>query len=312
MTTKKGQTATYLRVSGEDQSLARQQELTDRADKTFPEKESGREGNDRPVLRECIDWLRDGDTFLVWSIDRLARSIVDLNRIVSELRGKGVTVHFEKEQMTFKPDEEADPYTEAMFNMLGTFAQFERRIIRQRQLEGIALAKAAGKHRGQKPSLFAAQLVELREKEAAGIPKARIAREMGVSRKTVYRALDPDYMSIEQWLAASGKTPKQIEAAKENDARLKREEQERIAMWRKRDMAKALSMDTPPALTFEQTSDIGDVFYYAEVDGDPEPTVEEISEQTGIAAELVAEYLADDHYLDRDRWELMRKEAADA
>lgn len=312
MTTKKGQIATYLRVSGEDQSLARQQELADRADKTFPEKESGREGNERPVLQECIDWLRDGDTLLVWSIDRLARSIVDLNRIVSELRGKGVTVHFEKEQMTFKPDEEADPYTEAMFNMLGTFAQFERRIIRQRQLEGIALAKAAGKYKGQKPKLTAAQLVELREKEALGVPKAEIARQMGVSRKTVYRALDSDYMSIEQWQTATGKTPKQIEAAKKNDARLERERQERVAMWRKRDMEKALAMDTPPALTFEQTSDIGDVFYYAEVNGDPDPTVGEISEQTGIAAALVVEYLADDQYMDRDRWELMRKEAADA
>ena len=123
---------------------------------------------------------------------------------------KGVTVHFEKEQMTFKPDEEADPYTEAMFNMLGTFAQFERRIIRQRQLEGIALAKAAGKYKGQKPKLTAAQLVELREKDALGVPKAEIARQMGVSRKTVYRALDSDYMSIEQWQTATGKTPKQI------------------------------------------------------------------------------------------------------
>lgn len=205
MTTSSGQSVAYIRVSGEDQNLARQQELADRADKVFPEKESGKEGGERPVLRECIDWVRSGDTVLVWSIDRLARSIVDLNSIVSELRTKGVSVHFEKEQMTFKPDEEADPYTEAMFNMLGTFAQFERRIIRQRQLEGIAVAKAAGKYKGQKPSLFAAQLAELREKEAAGIPKARIAREMGISRKTVYRALDPSYMSIEQWRESTGK-----------------------------------------------------------------------------------------------------------
>lgn len=311
MTTKKGQTATYIRVSGEDQNLARQQELADRADRVFPEKESGREGNERPVLQECIDWLRDGDTLLVWSIDRLARSIVDLNRIVSELRSKGVSVHFEKEQMTFKPDEEADPYTEAMFNMLGTFAQFERRIIRQRQLEGIALAKAAGKYKGQKPKLTTAQLTELREKVALKVPKAEIARAMGVSRKTVYRALDPDYMSIEQWQTATGKTPKQIESARLNDARLKREEQERFAKWRKRDMEKALAIDTPPELTFEQTSDIRDVFYYAEVNGAPDPTVEQIGEKTGIAPDLVADYLADPEYLDRDRWEQLRKEAAD-
>lgn len=216
MTSKQGQTVTYLRVSGEDQNLARQQELADRSDKVFPEKESGKEGGERPVLRECIDWVRAGDTVLVWSIDRLARSIVDLNSIVSELRAKGVAVHFEKEQMTFKPGEEADPYTEAMFNMLGTFAQFERRMIRQRQLEGIAVAKAAGKYKGQKPKLFAAQIVQLREMDAAGVPKAKIARDLGISRKTVYRALDPAYMSIEQWkesTGAAGKARARIDAA---------------------------------------------------------------------------------------------------
>lgn len=210
MTISTGQTVAYIRVSGEDQNLARQQELADRADKVFPEKESGKEGGERPVLRECIDWVRSGDTVLVWSIDRLARSIVDLNSIVSELRGKGVSVHFEKEQMRFTPGEEADPYTEAMFNMLGTFAQFERRIIRQRQLEGIAVAKAEGKYKGQKPSLTAAQLAELREKASAGIPKARIAREMNISRKTVYRALDPGYESIEQWRESTGKRAPRI------------------------------------------------------------------------------------------------------
>lgn len=236
MGTKKGQTATYLRVSGTDQKLDRQQEMANRADRVFAEKESGKEGSDRPVLQECIDWLRDGDTLLVWSIDRLARSIVDLNRIVSELRGKGVAVHFEKEQMIFKPDEEADPYTEVMFNMLGSFAQFERRIIRQRQLEGIAVAKAQGKYKGQKPSLTAAQLVELREKEAAGIPKARIAREMGISRKTVYRALDPGYESIEQWRESTGKRAPRIRpgydieaAGAEALARLKAADEEEAA-----------------------------------------------------------------------------------
>ncbi|WP_022880149.1 recombinase family protein [Microbacterium sp. B19] len=197
--TTTGQTATYLRVSGADQNLARQQELAERSDKVFEEKESGKEGNERPVLDECIDWLRSGDTLLVWSIDRLARSIVDLNRIVSALRAKGVTVHFEQERMTFTPGQEIDPYTEAMFNMLGSFAQFERRIIRQRQLEGIAVAKAAGKYKGQKPKLNSAQLADLRQKAELRVPKAEIARAMGVSRKTVYRALESDYMSVEEW-----------------------------------------------------------------------------------------------------------------
>ena len=200
---KKGQTVAYLRVSSAAQNLERQEELAVGADRVFREKESGKEGGSRPVLKEAIEWVRAGDTLVVWSIDRLARSIVDLNAIVSELRSKGVAVHFEKERMTFNPGEEADPYTEVMFNMLGTFAQFERRIIRQRQLEGIALAKAAGKYKGQKPKLSASQVEEVKAKEAAGVPKSKIGRDLGISRETVYRALSGSYMTIEEWADAS-------------------------------------------------------------------------------------------------------------
>jgi DNA invertase Pin-like site-specific DNA recombinase len=206
MTENQGQTVAYIRVSSEDQNLGRQEDLADRADRVFREKESGKEGHDRPVLREAIDWVRSGDTLTVWSIDRLARSIVDLNSIAAELRAKGVALHFEKEHMSFDPGKEADPYSEVLFNVLGSFAQFERRIIRQRQLEGIAVAKAAGKYKGQKPRLFAADLVAVREMEAAGVPKAKIARDLNVSRKTVYRALDPAYMSIEQWHEATSQS----------------------------------------------------------------------------------------------------------
>ena len=198
-----GLTVAYIRVSSQEQNLARQEELASRADKVFSEKRSGKRGGDRPELRKVIEYVREGDTLIVSSIDRLARSIVDLNEIVSELREKGVTVEFEHERMRFDPDVEIDPYSEAMFNMLGTFAQFQRKIILQQQLEGIAVAKAEGKYRGQKPKLTDAQVATVRERVAAKVPKAEIARDLGISRKTIYRALEPNYVSIEEWKAAA-------------------------------------------------------------------------------------------------------------
>ncbi|WAC53244.1 hypothetical protein [Frigoribacterium sp. SL97] len=97
-----------------------------------------------------------------------------------------------------------------------------------------------------------------------------------------------------------------------NDARLRRERNERIARVRERDMVRALAMDIPPALTFEQTGEIDDVAYYAEVNGAPDPTVEQVREATGIGVEVVASYLADPHYLNRDRWAQLREEVDNA
>ncbi len=206
MTKKTGATIAYIRVSSEDQNLARQQALAESADRHFEEKKSAGENKERPALRDAIDWCREGDTFVVWSIDRLARSIVDLNSIVSELRAKGVSVHFEKENITFRPGEELDPYAEVVFNMLGTFAQFERKINRMRQLEGIAKAKLAGKYRGQKPKLTEAQVEEVKARVSMKVPKAEVAREFDISRMTLYRVLDGPYMTVEQWQDASRET----------------------------------------------------------------------------------------------------------
>lgn len=182
-----GQTVAYLRVSSEGQNLARQEELAEGCDRVFREKASG-STRERPVLKEMLDYLREGDSLKVWSLDRLARSVMDLSALVFELTEKGVTVSFEHESLTFFPSQ-ADPYSSLMLGLLGSVAQFEREILRQRQAEGIAKAKARGVYTGRKPALSPEQVTQVREQVAAGIPKTVVAKTFGVSRQTVYAVL---------------------------------------------------------------------------------------------------------------------------
>lgn len=178
----------YVRVSTTDQATDRQlAEL--KLSKVFTDKLSGKDTK-RPQLAACLEWVREGDTLHVHSIDRLARNLEDLQRLVRELTGKGVVVRFHKEGLTFKGDE--DPMQKLMFQMMGAFAEFERALIRERQREGIAAAKAAGKHLGRKPTLTPEQAQAVKEAAAAGEEKASIARRFGISRQTIYRVLaDP-------------------------------------------------------------------------------------------------------------------------
>ena len=184
-----GQTIAYLRVSTIDQKLDRQEALKQGADKVFEEKASAAT-RDRPQLEAMLGHVREGDHIKVWSIDRLARSMTDLGNIIEELRAKGVSINFESEGMTFDPSKEADPYQKVIFQVLGSFAEFERAISRQRQAEGIAKAKEAGKYRGRKRVLTDEQVHAIRKSIATGIPLARLAREHGVSRTTLYRELN--------------------------------------------------------------------------------------------------------------------------
>lgn len=185
---RRGQTVAYCRVSTLDQNLDRQLAMVGRVDRVFTDQVSGRSRADRVGLAQCIAYLRDGDELRVASMDRLARSLSDLRAIVTEIVEKGATVHFVAEHSTYAPGA-ADPRAELMLNLLGAFAEFERSIIRERQAEGIALAKAAGRYAGRARKLTDAQLDTVREQIAAGVPKARIARELGVDRTTLYRAL---------------------------------------------------------------------------------------------------------------------------
>jgi DNA invertase Pin-like site-specific DNA recombinase len=177
----------YIRVSALDQSTERQLDGIEALDKVFTDKVSGKDTN-RPALQQALAYVREGDTLIVHSLDRLARNAEDLLRTVRELTGRGVAVEFVKNRMTFSP-EAADPMGQLMLTMLAAFAEFERALIRERQREGIAIAKAKGVYTGRAKVLTADEGRELVEQARAGMPKADLARAYGVSRQTVYRYL---------------------------------------------------------------------------------------------------------------------------
>jgi DNA invertase Pin-like site-specific DNA recombinase len=187
MVDTKGQQVAYLRVSSGTQNLARQEDIAETADRVFREKQSGKDRS-RPQLEEALKYLREGDTLNVWSMDRLARSLQDLQNIIEELTAKGASVHFVKEHLTFAPGTN-DPYATFQLQILGAVAQLEREIIRERQREGIEKAKAEGKYKGRAKKLTAEQVATASERVANGVPKARIARELSVSRPTLLKEL---------------------------------------------------------------------------------------------------------------------------
>ena len=181
-----GQTVGYVRVSSGGQNEARQLDGI-ALDKTFTDKVSGKD-TDRPQLQALLGFVREGDTVMVHSMDRLARSLKDLEAIVTGLTGCGVTVSFVSQGMTFTGAD--SPMNTLMLQMLGAVAQFERSLILERQREGIAIAKAkGGVYKGRKPSLDAAGVAVLRARVAQGVPKAQIAAQLGISRTTLYANL---------------------------------------------------------------------------------------------------------------------------
>ena len=177
-----GKRVGYARVSSLDQNEQRQLEGID-VDKKFVDKASGKDMN-RPQLRLALDYLRDGDVLVVHSMDRLARNLDDLRKIVTELTGRGVVVEFVKESLTFTSEDNA--MSKLLLSVMGAFAEFERSLIKERQREGIALAKAAGRYRGGQNKLTDAKAAELRKRAADGENKAALAREFNISRQTLY------------------------------------------------------------------------------------------------------------------------------
>lgn len=183
----KGQRIGYVRVSSVDQNAARQLDGV-ALDRVFTDKASGKD-TDRPqlkALREVV--LREGDHLFVHSMDRLSRSLKDLQAVVEELTRRGVSVTFVKENMTFTGND--DPMATLMLQLLGAVSQFERALIKERQREGIAIAKAKGDvYKGRKPSLNAEAAASLRDMAARGVPKTDIAATLGISRASVYEYL---------------------------------------------------------------------------------------------------------------------------
>ena len=180
-----GQQIGYVRVSSLDQNTDRQLEGV-ALDRTFTDRASGKDTS-RPQLAEMLSFVRDGDTVVVHSMDRLARNLDDLRSTVRRLTDKGVRVQFVKEQLTFTGDDTA--MSNLLLSVMGAFAEFERALIRDRQREGIELAKKRGAYRGRKPALAPEQVVQLLDRFRSGAAKAALAREFGVSRETVYQYL---------------------------------------------------------------------------------------------------------------------------
>ena len=182
-----GQRIGYVRgwVSSFDQNPERQLEHV-QVDRLFTDEPSGKD-TQRPELERLLAFAREGDTVVVHSMDRLARNLDNLRLIVQKLTQRGVRIEFVKENLTFTGED--SPLANLMLSVMGAFAEFERALIRERQREGIALAKQRGAYRGRKKSLSPEQAAQLRQRVQAGERNAPLAREFGISRETLYQYL---------------------------------------------------------------------------------------------------------------------------
>ena len=181
----KGQRIGYVRVSSTDQNPERQLEGVD-LDRIFTDKASGKD-TQRPQLDALLTYVREGDIVVVHSMDRLARNLDDLRRLVQQLTQRKIGVSFMKENLTFTGSD--SPMANLLLSVMGAFAEFERALIHERQREGIALAKGRGAYRGRKKVLSPEQVEKLRHRAKAGEQKAALAREFGISRETIYQYL---------------------------------------------------------------------------------------------------------------------------
>jgi DNA invertase Pin-like site-specific DNA recombinase len=152
-------------------------------DERFEDKVSGATTN-RPALQSALKHVRKGDVLVCHSMDRLARSLADLLKLVEELTRRGVSVEFVKENLSFTGDD--SPASKLMLAVMGATAEFERSMIKERQREGIAAAKAEGRHLGRKSILNPKQVKELQKRVKAGEDKAQVAEAFGISRASVY------------------------------------------------------------------------------------------------------------------------------
>jgi len=180
-----GQRVGYVRVSAFDQNPERQLDNIE-LNCVFTDKASGKDVQ-REQLEALIAFVRSGDTVVVHSMDRLARNLDDLRRIVQSFTGKGICIQFMKENLTFTGVD--SPMANLMLSVMGAFAEFERTLIKERQREGIALAKQRGAYRGRKRALSDEDISLLKARAESGEKKAQLARDFGISRETLYQYL---------------------------------------------------------------------------------------------------------------------------
>jgi DNA invertase Pin-like site-specific DNA recombinase len=164
------------------QNTARQLEGI-QLDRIFEDKASGKSTEARPELEAMLKHVRDGDTLVCHSMDRLARNLEDLRRMVMQLTKRGVRVEFVKECLVFSGEDNA--MSKLMLTIMGAFGEFERELILERVREGVAIAKAKGLYKGRKAKL-SAEMAETLRKRAATENKTKLAKEFGLSRETLY------------------------------------------------------------------------------------------------------------------------------
>ena len=175
----------YIRVSSLDQNFERQLEGV-KLDKCFIEKASGKD-TARPQLEAMLNYARDGDVIIIHSMDILARNLDDLRKLVKQLTSQKVKIKFIKENLIFTGEDGA--MSNLLLSVMGAFAEFERSLIRERQREGIAIAKKKGLYKGRKPSLSKEQIEELKIRVQNGDRKTNIAKDLKISRETLYQYL---------------------------------------------------------------------------------------------------------------------------
>ena len=174
----------YVRLSTVEQNTARQL-VGITLDRVFEEKVSAKNIGNRPVLREMLGFIRDGDDLYVHSMDRLARNLKDLLTLVTTITDKGVTLHFVKENLTFEAKAKATPFNKLLLDLLGSVAEFERELILERQREGIAQAKARGAYKGRKP-IAPEKIEKAKELLAQGMTRTEAAKTVGMGRTTLF------------------------------------------------------------------------------------------------------------------------------
>lgn len=173
----------YIRVSTTDQNHQRQLDGLE-LDKYFIDEASGKNTN-RPQLTAMLNYVRDGDIIYVHSMDRLARNLDDLRQLVNLFTEQKIRIEFLKEGLSFDGDD--TPISKLLLSVMGAFAEFERALIKERQMEGIALAKKKGLYKGRKPSLSNEQVDEIKLRLDNGDKKTQIAKDFGISRETLYQ-----------------------------------------------------------------------------------------------------------------------------
>jgi len=175
----------YIRVSTFDQNHERQLEGL-KLDRCFIDKASGKDTN-RPQLDAMLNYVRDGDIIYVHSMDRLARNLDNLRQLVQRLTDQKIKIEFMKESLTFVGEDA--PISKLLLSVMGAFGEFERALIKERQMEGISLAKRKGLYKGRKPTLSNDQVNEIKDRVTNGDKKSHIARDFGISRETLYQYL---------------------------------------------------------------------------------------------------------------------------